>query len=149
MRTGTMTPSEFVSGEGVARIRREKSVEHLKKRAEDTRANFYKRIGDLAYLRMALLIPWWHQKFPTRRLNVIFGMGASAISVDGRHVWITPGDRAEVDPKPGKTRSVTVPDSCFDLLEVALKDVDDITNGFRDGAPRDFTVEPIQTRGKQ
>lgn len=152
MKTGTMTPSEFVSGAGMARLRREKSAEHLKKRAKEVRATFYKRISELAYLRMALLIPWWREKFPTRRLDVSFDYGVVNVKIDGRgyHHGVSHGlFYGELRARVAFGRLVRVPVTCFDQLHHALDDVDAITHRLQNGVPRDFVIEPIRQRNQR
>lgn len=151
MRVGVITTKEFQLGESM--IRRQKSAEHLKKQADATRERFYKRIGYLAMLRMKLLIPWWHMKFPTRTLKVLFGMGTAAVWIDERHYtqrnWGAEyGYPASIEDGPFKMR-VQLDNEVFEELDKALEDVDDITNGFSDGCPDDIIIKPIKQRTRR
>ena len=146
MRVGTITTKEFQEGEST--IRRQKSAEHLKKKAEEAKTRFANRISELALLRLKLLIPWWHMKFPTRQLLVIFGNGEHLPMIDRRHVFICPGLKTEIEEArdaPRGARRASVPrGTLFKELEDALVDVDDITNSLRDGCPDDLLIEPIK-----
>lgn len=148
MKVGTMSSREFVSGAGMARIRREKSALHLKTKAKEAKEKFHDKIGYFATLRMKLLIPWWHDKFPTRQLRVLFGNGEALPLIDGRHVFICSGLRTEIEENrdhPRGARRANVPEgTLLKELEEALRDVDDITNGFRDGCPEELVIEPIK-----
>lgn len=149
-----MTSSEFVSGAGVARLRRQKSAAHLKKQAEEARNRLSERLTRLADLRMKLLIPWWHEVFPTRQLRVIFGNGAALAFIDGRRVCTVPGLNHEIElPETHKyyrTRGdVRMRDSTLEPLMGALNDVDDITDGLMDANPNDLIIEPVKQRRKR
>lgn len=151
MKTGTMTPSEFVSGAGMARLRREQSAEHLKQRAKETKLRCSERIGKLAYLRLALLIPWWREKFPTRQLKIIFGNGTESIAIDERYyyppLWGTP-DNGQLNRRNKLNWPEDVPREILHPLHEALHDVHNITNDYRDGTPKDLIIEPVKQRRK-
>lgn len=157
MKTGVMSASEFVTGAGIARLRRQPSVSALKKKADAARARAHARISDLADQRLQLLVPWWHQKFPTRKLEIVFGNGSDHVSIDGRSYYPAPfpphpsahesGTCACINRAGKLNWSMFVPPQVFRDLDQALRDVDDITNGHRDGVPGDFVIEPVRKRG--
>lgn len=149
MRVGTITTKEFQLGE--SRMRREKSAEHLKKQADKTRETFHKRISFLATLRLKLLIPWWHMHFPTRQLSIIFGNGTEFVRIDGRKVDFLDGCpvRVELSKDPVAHRAVTMREPALRELFQAIADVDDITNGHKEGCPDDLTIEPIKQRARR
>ena len=159
MKIGTMTPKEFLTGEGVARLRRQKSVDTLKKKADEARARSHAQISKLADQCLQQLIPWWHQKFPTRQLHIIFGMGNEHISIDGRSYYPAPfpphpaapggGTHAQLNRRNRLNWPEFVPPELFMPVDQALRDVIDITNGYRDGCPNDIVIEPIKKRGQR
>lgn len=134
MKTGVMTAREFLTGAGVARMRRAKDVEKLKTDADKARARLAVSIGKLADARLAMLGPWWREKFPRRELRIIFGNGTDHVSIDGRSYRLDQINRRD---KLNWPMAVT----CFDEIDEALADVDDITNGLRDGCPGDLVIE--------
>lgn len=137
MKTAIVPSSEFVTGEGRAKLRRAKSAEHLKAQAEKTRERFNDRIGHLAKLRLLLLIPWWQQKFPKRELRVRFGYGNHFVDVDNRQVDLVPDVHGKL-----AIEGVRVPAEMLAPLLEALDDVLEITNSYSDGCPDDITIEP-------
>ena len=147
MRIGTMTPSEFVSGAGVARLRRANTTAQLKKKADAIRARAHKQISALADQRLQQLIPWWHQKFPTRQLKIIFGNGSEYVSIDGRSYYWAPC--AQICRRGKKNWPMPIPETVFDAIDQAIEDIDDITTGHRNGCPEDFVIEPIKKRGQR
>jgi hypothetical protein len=157
MKIGTMTSKEFLTGEGVARLRRQKSAEQLRKKANVIRARAHAQISKLADQCLQQLIPWWHQKFPKRQLKIIFGMGSEYICIDGRSYYPAPfppyprapydGTHAQIHRRNKLNWPMFVPPEVFFTLDQALRDVDDITTGHRDGLPEDFVIEPIKKRG--
>lgn len=154
MKTGTMTSKEFLTGEGVARMRRQKSVEQLRKKADAVRARAHAQISKLADQCLQQLIPWWHQKFPTRQLKIIFGNGTEHIKIDGRSYYPGPPDgyvcadnSSQIYRRNKLNWPMRVPRGVFYPLDQALRDVDDITTGHRNGCPEDFVIEPIKKRG--
>lgn len=93
----------------------------LRKLAEDARADFEKRISDLADLRMQWLAVEWHRTAERGlKLEVLFGNGTEHVKIGGR--WH--GGIGEPD----------VPR----MVQDAIDDVLDITNGYMDGCPEDI-----------
>lgn len=157
MKIGTMTPEEFQSGSGMARLRHQENATTLRKKADEARARFNKRISALADQRLKLLVPWWHQKFPKRQLKIIFGNGTEHIRIDGRSYYSAPypphpaaphgGTHAQIHRRNKLNWPMFVPPGVFYAIDRAIRDVDGITNGHRDGVPADFVIEPIKKRG--
>ena len=154
MRAGVMKPAEFQSGSGRVRLRSNESMEHLKKRARAIRNRASAQIGKLADRRLQQLVPWWHERFPTRRLRIIFGNGAEHISIDGRTYH--PGYEVDGELWPGEINHqnnrqwlhMRSPWT-FKPIDDAFHDVVELTDGYRDGLPGDFVIEPIKTRSKR
>lgn len=141
----------------MARLRRANTTEQLKKKADAVRHRAHAQISKLADQRLQQLIPWWHQKFPTRRLRILFGNSGEHISIDGRSYYRAPfpphpeapygGTHAQIHRRNKLNWPMFVPPQVFEPLDQAIRDVDDITNGHRDGVPEDFVIEPIKKRG--
>lgn len=136
MKIGTATPSEFQNGEGRMKLRRAKTASHLKVQAEKARQQLCTRISKLANLRMLLVTPWWHERYPKRRLEVRFGNGTCYASVDGKGIDLLPDLNNKV--LVGKVR---VNASAFQPLIDAINDVETITSDYMDGSPDDFVIE--------
>lgn len=145
-----MTPSEFVSGEGVGRLRRMQSAQALLKQAEAARERYIRRNSELADKRLQLLVSWWHQKYPTRSLQILFGNGTEHIAIDGRNYYPPYGPKDATDGqlcRRGKRNwQRSVPAALFAPLHQAIWDIDTITDGHRNGVPADFTILPIKQR---
>lgn len=154
MKAGIVKASEFQSGYGRSRIRGRQSMERLMQRAQAIRERAAAQIGKLADQRLQQLVPWWHEKFPTRRLRIIFGNGASHISIDGRTYH--PGGEAdghlfpgEINRRDGRRWMRMRSAMTLKPIDEAFRDVVDITDGYGDGCPDDFVIEPIKTRSRQ
>jgi len=132
-----MSPAEFQSGSGRSRLRTQESMERLQGRAKAIRKHAATQIGRLADRRLRQLVPLWREKFPTRNLKIIFGMGSESITIDGQ--FYHPRHMINDDHWEGET---------FSIVDDAIRDVIDLTNGYRDGCPDDFVIGPIKARSK-
>lgn len=148
MKVESVSSGEFVSGAGVMRLRRRPSVDALKKKADEIRARSHARISKIANQRLQLLVPWWHQKFPTRSLSIIFGNGGQVIRIDGRWYQCSFGaSETFIEKRNNSSWQDPIPSSLFASIEQAINDVDAITNGHMDGVPSEFSIAPIKKRG--
>lgn len=110
----------------------DKTVQMLMHLVRQEHGAFNERIGHLATKRLQYLIPWWHEKYPTRKLQIVFIHGTNLVSIDGRDV------------------DLDIPHMMADALRplaLAIRDVEDITYNLSRGHCADFTIEPIRPRG--
>lgn len=152
MKIGAMTPDEFLYGQ--RRLRRERTFEQLLAQADTVRSRAGMALSRLADQRLKLLVPWWHQKFPTRRLQIRFGNGSEFIEIDGRDYHPAPPDAyvcadnsAQINRRNKLNWPMRVPREVFYPIDQALRDIDLITDHHRGGVPRTFVIEPIKKRG--
>lgn len=108
--------------------------------AEKARDQLRSTIGAIADRRLRDLTRWFRREFRDRHLLAItFGNGCDFIEVDGCPVEI--GDNLSdtaacfVPPRGPRRRA-----ACLQPVADAIRDVREITSGYKDGCPRDVNI---------
>lgn len=108
-------------------------------RLEAIRSQFSNAINEMADKRMSRLAAWFADKFPKHTLEVLFGNGDELILVNRRQIHLEDGRDVNISRHARPLcNGRYVP--CLNPIHDALKDVWDITDGYRVGCPDNVRV---------
>lgn len=117
------------------------------KRLDAILDRFNTAIDKLADERMSLLAKWFAGKFPKHSLRIIFGNGDELVLVDGHTIHLEDGRDVNIARDSYPTANGRYA-ACLNPIHDALRDVWEITDGYRRGCPNDVNVNNAP-RGKK
>lgn len=109
------------------------------KRLEAIVGQFETAITELADERMSRLAKWFASEFPKHTLDILFGNGDELILVNGRQTHLEDGRDVNISLRARPLCNGRYA-PCLNPIHEALKDVWDITDGYRRGCPDSIKV---------
>lgn len=102
--------------------------------AAKVRERFFERISNLATARARKIRAEFIERFPRRRLEILFGNGSEYVQIDERMV----NEDGTIQRKGGNGWQIW---RGLEFIFDAINDIHEITDGYTQGCPDNITVE--------